>query len=152
MYYIIKCFHLALIVNISETTKYVIKAITKHIDQLLATMTLVIIFIFIFSNFLGQSYGKLFSPEVVSGLSVCSSMKSCFFTVLNLGLRNGGGIAESMLITDFESSQYNFYGKLLFDLGFFMFVNIICLNVIFGIIIDTFSELRAKQRERGNIV
>ena len=53
-----------------------------------------------------------------------------------------------MLITDVESKKYNFYGKLLFDLGFFMFVNIVCLNVIFGIIIDTFSELRAKQRER----
>jgi hypothetical protein len=129
---------------------YVIQAITKHFDQLLATITLVAIFIFMFSNFLAKFYGPLFNPDIVSGLKVCSSMKSCFFTSLNLGLRNGGGIAESMLITDIESAKYNFYGKLLFDLGFFMFVNIICLNVIFGIIIDTFSELRAKQRERGS--
>ena len=29
---LVQCFHLSLIVNISETTKYVLKAITKHID------------------------------------------------------------------------------------------------------------------------
>ena len=57
-----------------------------------------------------------------------------------------------MLITDVESSKYNFYGKMVFDLAFFLFVNIISLNVIFGIIIDTFSELRTKQRLRGRIV
>ena len=43
----------------------------------------------------------------------------------------------------------NFYFYLLVELLFFLFVNIICLNVMFGIIIDTFSELRDKQRLRG---
>lgn len=137
--------------NINETTKYVVKAITKHIDQLIATMTLVGIIIFIFSNFLGRYYGFMFNADAVSHLPVCFSMKSCYFTTLNIGLRQGGGIAEVMQVTDVESSEYNFYGKLLFDLGFFLFVNIISLNVIFGIIIDTFSELRARHRERGKL-
>lgn len=128
-----------------------VKAITKHYDQLLATMTLVGIIIFIFSNFLGRYYGVLFNQDLVQRLPVCYTMKSCYFTTLNLGLRSGGGIAEAMQVTDVESIKYNFYGKLLFDLGFFLFVNIISLNVIFGIIIDTFSELRARHRERGSL-
>lgn len=127
-----------------------VKAITKHIDQLFATMTLVGIIIFIFANFLGRFYGLLFNRDAVLGLPVCYTLKSCYFTTLNIGLRSGGGIAEAMQVTDVESSKYNFYGKLLFDLGFFLFVNIISLNVIFGIIIDTFSELRARHRERGS--
>lgn len=140
-----------LIININETTKYVVKAITKHIDQLSATITLVGIIIFIFSNFLGRFYGLLFRADAVMNMPVCYTMKSCYFTTLNLGLRQGGGIAEAMEVTDIESSRYNFYGKLFFDLGFFLFVNIISLNVIFGIIIDTFSELRTRHRERGSL-
>lgn len=140
-----------LIVNINETTKYVVKAITKHIDQLLATITLVCIIIFVFSNFLGRFYGLLFNKDSTQNLRVCHTLKSCYFTTLNWGLRLGGGIAELMTVADVESKSVNFYGKLLFDLGFFLLVNIISLNVIFGIIIDTFSELRTRHRERGRL-
>ena len=49
-----------------------------------------------------------------------------------------------MDITDINDSKHNFYMRLMFDLFFFMLVNIISLNIIFGIIIDTFAELRSK--------
>lgn len=112
---------------------------------------LVCIIIFSFSLFAGQFYADLFHPEWVGDIKVCSSLKSCFFTILNLGLRNGGGIAEAMLLTDINDPKYNFYLRVVFDIGFFMLVNIISLNIIFGIIIDTFAELRSKQRERGTL-
>lgn len=141
-----------MIVNISATTKYVIQAITTHYDQLLSTIMLVCIMIFSFSMFAGQFYGDLFHPDWVGTIRVCNTLKSCFFTILNLGLRNGGGIAESMLLTDINSPKHNFYFRVLFDIGFFIMVNIISLNIIFGIIIDTFAELRSKQRERGKLI
>lgn len=128
---------------------YVVKAITKHLNQLMATITLVCIIIFLFSNFLGRFYSLTFNLDNVQGLPVCHTLKSCYFTTLNIGLRQGGGIAEVLQVADIESSKINFYGKLFFDLGFFLLVNIISLNVIFGIIIDTFSELRTRHRERG---
>lgn len=56
-----------------------------------------------------------------------------------------------MLLTDINDPKYNFYLRVVFDIGFFMLVNIISLNIIFGIIIDTFAELRSKQRERGTL-
>jgi hypothetical protein len=67
---------------------------------------------------------------------------------MDLGLRNGGGIADSMYIDDYDSNSTNFFARWAFNLIFFIFVNIISLNVIFGIIIDTFAELRAKQMQR----
>ena len=137
-----------MVINISPTTKYVIQAITTHYDQLLSTMVLVGIIIFAFSMIAGQNYNDLFHSEWVGTLRVCDTLKSCFFTILNLGLRNGGGIAESMILTDINSNKYNFFMRLIFDIGFFAMVNIISLNIIFGIIIDTFAELRSKQRER----
>jgi len=36
-----------------------------------------------------------------------------------------------------------------FDLSFFIFVNVISLNIIFGIIIDTFGEMRAAADEKS---
>lgn len=97
----------------------------------------------------GEYYSKLFDLEEIDYLPVCNNLKSCFFTVLNIGLRAGGGIAEHMKVLDMNNDTYNYYGKMTFDLLFFMFVNIVSLNIIFGIIIDTFAELRTDQRERG---
>jgi hypothetical protein len=68
-----------------------------------------------------------------------------------LGLTNGGGIAEVLLLPAIDDKRVDFYFFLLVELLFFLFVNIICLNVMFGIIIDTFSELRDKQRLRGRL-
>ena len=65
---------------------------------------------------------------------------------MNWGLRNGGGIADSMTV---EPKGSRFYAKNMYDVTFFMIVNVIALNIIFGIIIDTFSQLRDDQHERG---
>ena len=109
---------------------------------------LVTIIIFIFSAIIGLSFGELFDDRETNGIQLCSSLKSCYFNVLKLGLTRGGGVAESLELTDIEDGRTNFYYKLMIEIGFYIFVNIICLNVIFGIIIDTFSELRDKQRMR----
>lgn len=39
-----------------------------------------------------------------------------------------------------------FFVRYFFDLTIFVIVNIILMNVIFGIIIDTFAELRDKKK------
>ena len=80
-------------------------------------------------------------------LSDCSTFWRCFLYVLNQGLRNGGGISDAMT-SDVES----YYERFFLDLSFFLVVNIILLNVVFGIILDTFSELRAQKEEAARLV
>lgn len=41
--------------------------------------------------------------------------------------------------------------RLLFDISFFVIVTTIGLNIVFGIIVDTFSELR-DERVRGHVL
>ena len=42
-----------------------------------------------------------------------------------------------------DDKSFNFHlGKAVFDLTFFIIITTIGLNIIFGIIVDTFSELR----------
>jgi len=59
---------------------------------------------------------------------------------LNNGLRAGGGIGENLAQPALDSANYWKYWVI--SLAFFIIVNILLINIIFGIIIDTFGELR----------
>jgi len=81
-------------------------------------------------------------PEEIS----CSHLHKCFWQIINDGLRAGGGIGDVMDPPQLSSDSY--IGYMFFQLAFFIIVNIIFLNVIFGIIIDTFSALREASNAR----
>lgn len=53
----------------------------------------------------------------------------------------GGGIGEFLSPISFEQKT-EFYVRLMFDMLYFVIVTFTLLNIIFGIIIDTFAELR----------
>lgn len=62
-------------------------------------------------------------------------------TTWNIGIRMGGGIGEALSkINFFNESIY--YERLVYDISFFIIVIIIILNIVLGIIIDTFAQLR----------
>lgn len=69
---------------------------------------------------------------------------------VNLGLRNGGGIGDSLKITMYNDNKSDYLPKVvLVNILFFLIINLVFLNIIFGIIIDTFGELRDGIFERG---
>ena len=81
----------------------------------------------------------------------CESLRTCFLTTLNQGIRAGGGIGEYMRPSDpfggnsiqggdVKQDTYRYWlFRLMFDLGYFLMLNIVLLNLVFGIIIDTFA-------------
>lgn len=58
----------------------------------------------------------------------------------------GGGIGD--LFNVYAASHSKFYDIWGFELLFFFIINVIFLNIIFGIIIDTFAALRDEAKER----
>ena len=56
-----------------------------------------------------------------------------------MGLRSGGGIGDALLFANLREDQQDYYTRVVFDLVFFIVITIILLNVVFGIIIDTFA-------------
>jgi hypothetical protein len=78
----------------------------------------------------------------------CHRLYDCFIYVTNLGLRNSGGIGDHFTVT--KPSDALFYTRSLFELTFYMIINVVFLNVIFGIILDTFSQLRNDAEIRLN--
>jgi hypothetical protein len=58
----------------------------------------------------------------------------------------GGGVGDALTPQSYEKKT-EYYLRIVFDLSFFLIVVIILLNIIFGIIIDTFAELRDNKRQ-----
>ena len=76
----------------------------------------------------------------------CTTMLQCFIVVVDQGLILGGGVGDFLAVQSFEDVNSYRYGiRWFYDLLFFMIVKMAFLNIIFGIIIDTFADLRDKR-------
>ena len=53
---------------------------------------------------------------------------------------------------NFTLSIFRFFPRIIYDLLFFFVVIIIVLNLIFGVIIDTFADLRSEKQEKDEIL
>lgn len=80
----------------------------------------------------------------------CDSLIMCIVTTLNEGLRNGGGIGD--VLRKPSSKEPLFVARVVYDLLFFFIVIIITLNLIFGVIIDTFADLRSEKQQKEEIL
>jgi hypothetical protein len=76
----------------------------------------------------------------------CSTLLRCFANILVNGLRQGGGVGDIMEKESWDSPKSA--QRMGYDFAFFALVNIIFLNILFGIIIDTFAELRDDKRKK----
>lgn len=75
-------------------------------------------------------------------------MLHCFLSTLLYGLRGGGGIADYLPTESYAPKNRSlFFFRALYDLCFYISIITVLLNIIFGIIIDTFAQLRDKKTE-----
>lgn len=129
------CFHLLHVVVGNDLLQRVIQSVTKNGKSLLWVTALGVIVIYIYSiaafAFLRDDYAA-----DGDGNLWCNNAWQCFLTTLTVGLISG-------LTPPHAEIAWNPIGiRILFDLSFFVLISTIALNVIFGIIVDTFSELR----------
>ncbi|XP_030076286.1 inositol 1,4,5-trisphosphate-gated calcium channel ITPR3 isoform X1 [Microcaecilia unicolor] len=80
----------------------------------------------------------------------CDTLLMCIVTVLNHGLRNGGGVGDILRKPSKDESL--FPARVVYDLLFFFIVIIIVLNLIFGVIIDTFADLRSEKQKKEEVL
>jgi len=131
----------------NSTTRDVLNAVIIPWRQLIMTLILALFMTYIYSYFLflyyGQDIGGIWGVGVFpnAGENDCHLLFGCFKFALSYGLRQGGGL------TDVLNMSIN-HGRWLIDETYFLLVIIMLLNIIFGIIIDTFSSLRAEKDRR----
>ncbi|VDO26741.1 unnamed protein product [Onchocerca flexuosa] len=76
----------------------------------------------------------------------CQTLRMCILTTLNWGLRNGGGIGD--VLRNVAPHEESFLSRIIYDMTFFIVIIVIVLNLVFGVIIDTFGDLRAERNEK----
>ncbi|XP_078500366.1 inositol 1,4,5-trisphosphate-gated calcium channel ITPR3 [Lissotriton helveticus] len=80
----------------------------------------------------------------------CDTLLMCIVTVMNHGLRNGGGVGDILRKPSKDESL--FPARVVYDLLFYFIVIIIVLNLIFGVIIDTFADLRSEKQKKEEVL
>jgi len=79
------------------------------------------------------------------GENRCKSMIECYMTVVDRGLLLGGGTGDYTNQVHYQDEWQKFIIKFFVDVSFFLGVKIILYNILFGVIIDTFAQLRNKK-------
>jgi hypothetical protein len=138
------------IVFISETTLYVVQAITTHFDQLILTFILSVFVMYCYAVLTSEAFFGTLSSNA-DGLRDCTYLWDCFLYHVNFGIRQGGGIADVTTTVSPTQRPGYYVAKFFFDLMFFILINIISLNIIFGIIIDTFADMRDENSARSKL-
>uniref|UniRef100_A0A8C4YBT6 Inositol 1,4,5-trisphosphate receptor n=1 Tax=Gopherus evgoodei TaxID=1825980 RepID=A0A8C4YBT6_9SAUR len=153
-----------------ETLLNVIKSVTRNGRSIILTAVLALILVYLFS-IVGYLFFKddfilevdklpneTLLPELISKEEIeeedkehtCETLLMCIVTVLSHGLRSGGGVGDVLRKPSKEEPL--FAARVIYDLLFFFMVIIIVLNLIFGVIIDTFADLRSEKQKKEEIL
>jgi hypothetical protein len=84
--------------------------------------------------------------KIADNPALCDTNFLCFFQFINWGIRNGGGIAD-LIAPSRNLSEDKYTARWFYDLIFFFLIIVIMLNLVFGILINTFSGIRDKKYE-----
>ncbi|XP_071054904.1 inositol 1,4,5-trisphosphate receptor isoform X3 [Onthophagus taurus] len=143
-----------------ETLLNVIRSVTRNGRSIVLTAVLALILVYMFSiigyMFFKDDFLLNVDEDPVSNSTdgekgetkerACDSLRMCILTTLNQGLRNGGGIGD--ILRARSSTEALFVARVIYDLLFYFIVIIIVLNLIFGVIIDTFADLRSEKQQK----
>uniref|UniRef100_A0A672SQG8 Inositol 1,4,5-trisphosphate receptor n=1 Tax=Sinocyclocheilus grahami TaxID=75366 RepID=A0A672SQG8_SINGR len=157
------------LVNREETLLNVIKSVTRNGRSIVLTAVLGLILVYLFS-IVGYMFFKddfilevnripngtlevlrcVFCVFIDDVERACDSLWMCMITVLSHGLRSGGGVGD--VLRKPSKEEHLFAARVVYDLLFFFLVIIIVLNLIFGVIIDTFADLRSEKQRKEEIL
>ena len=125
------------------TTRNIAKAIMHPLRALVMTLILAI--------FVVYNYGMItffFFNGDAGDMDQCRNLAMCVFDTITRGMRSDEGIGSYMHEVDPGTEHVGaWYLRGYIDFSFFLIMVIILLNIVFGIIIDTFGDLR-RQREK----
>lgn len=140
--YFFYSFQLFIIFNFFPTMESVIISVRSRYKQFLSAALLICIMILFYSSI---SF-FIFSSEYYNDSTnenVCDSLLHCFLYLFNYGLRSG-----SLGLPLKQISQDKYWSEFLFDWIFYFSLILILLNIINGIIVDTFQALREQNNEK----
>ena len=137
---------LLIIAYISATLRIILKAVTLRFRQLISTFFLLIVVQICYASIAFFYFPEKFYLEEIKE-NACDSFGKCILALMLYGLLAHGGIGQTLAQESYLNSKAFYFGILFFNLLYFIIIVVLLLNVVFGIIIDTFRELRVKYQE-----
>jgi hypothetical protein len=159
LYHILMCFlgmyvnvcffalELLIIVNRVPTLNYIVKSVYLHWDQLLLTFLLECLIIYVYGFICYISYqgrflvgASLQTDNTSNNEAYCQNIVHCWMNFMNEAITSGNGIGILMGTESYSSNNLGFfYSRFFVDVTFYLIVNVVMINIIQGIIVDTFS-------------
>jgi len=131
------------LVPIIEVMRIVIISLSSRYDQFLATIILLIVVIWFFA---GIAFYFLRDDMYLTDRSInfCPTYIACFINQFTFGLRDLG-VKDQPDIMAFGQTYY--WQRFFYDWFFFLFTIFLLLNIVNGIVVDTFQEYRESNSE-----
>jgi hypothetical protein len=121
----------------NSTTRDVLNAVIYPRRQIMMGGIVILIIVQIYTFFLFLYFRNEILPQ---GREFCRTFWGCFRTTLGYGLRSGGGVGDV-----FEVSVRDRWAL---DITFYIAITVGMLNLIAGVIITTFGQLRENKAKR----
>lgn len=142
---LVAAFQMCDIVIKSDSVARIATAVTRNAKQFMWTLILLFVTVYIYS-FIGFYF--IHDRFIQDDVDNCQDAYSCFLTSLNQGLRAGGGIGDFINAVVYNGdNKEEYFWNTVYDLSFFILMITLLLNLIFGMIIDAFGELRDEKNE-----
>eukprot|EP00656_Telonema_subtile_P003821 TRINITY_DN11731_c0_g1_i2.p1 TRINITY_DN11731_c0_g1~~TRINITY_DN11731_c0_g1_i2.p1 ORF type:complete len:425 (-),score=119.83 TRINITY_DN11731_c0_g1_i2:42-1316(-) len=119
----------------------VLLSVARPAKTMLLVLLLLCIIIYMFS----LVAFKFFSTDYNGG---CETLVQCYRVTFDQGFKNDGGIGGYLTDLSLDSGSTHILGRFIFDHLFNILLMILLLNILFGIIIDTFALLRDENEQR----
>eukprot|EP01063_Lacrimia_lanifica_P001878 TRINITY_DN1097_c0_g2_i1.p1 TRINITY_DN1097_c0_g2~~TRINITY_DN1097_c0_g2_i1.p1 ORF type:complete len:3588 (+),score=1056.47 TRINITY_DN1097_c0_g2_i1:122-10885(+) len=134
------------LIHESNVIRHVFHAVTRNGHSLLLTAMLGVILMYLFAVVGFVMFRDKFADPSMDGQTPCTTMFRCLVFTVTKGVPAGGGIGELMQPSRWGSELHGV--RLLYDMLFYVLITVIFMNIVFGIIVDTFGELRQKREAR----
>jgi len=136
------------IIFINKTLKNITISIRLNFKQFCLTFCFAFIIIYVFSNLYFFYLNSDFENELnYYNDNYCKTLIFAFLNALDNGLRARGGLGDSAKRISFLKNKHHYLLRLILDDFFFIFIVIIMIDMVFGIIVKSFDELRYRNQK-----
>ena len=138
------CFSLLSIVSLNQTLNNIAKSLILKGNSLAWTVVFTFVLLYEFAGWAFYYQRDRFYET--SGRDkpdqMCESLLYCFLTMINNGLRWHCGVGKITRSESYILHFWPFVHRFAFDLIFFWLIEGIMLKIVYGMILDSFGELR----------